>query len=91
VTGLVIHVSEDLGTTDSNTIGTSKHSLGDKTAKLEPGRHVGQKTGLVGQVNELESVLKLELEDLKVSSAPFTRRLYLQYTPKGSCRQHRQR
>jgi hypothetical protein len=67
VTGLVVHVSENLSTSNSDTIGTGKDCLGDMTTELETGRHVGEETSLVGQVNELEGMLKLELKDLRVS------------------------
>jgi hypothetical protein len=67
VTGLVIHVSQDLGTSNSNTIGTGKDGLGDMSAKLETSRHVGEETCLVRQVNELDGIGESELQDLSVS------------------------
>ena len=64
MTSLVVHVSQDLSTTDSDTVCTGKDSLGDEVTELESGRHVGEETGLVRQVNELDSVGECELKDL---------------------------
>jgi len=66
MTSGMIHVSQDLSTSNSNTVGTGKHSLGDMTTELEAGRHVGEKTSLVSQVDQLEGVLETQLEDLGV-------------------------
>lgn len=63
----MIHVSQDLGTSDSNTVGTGKDGLGDMTTELEAGRHVGEETGLMGEVDQLQSILKAELENLEIS------------------------
>lgn len=68
MTSLVVHVSQDLRTTNSNTVGTGKDGLGNVTAKLETGRHVGEETGLVRQVDELERISECELEDLHTVS-----------------------
>lgn len=67
MTGRVVHVSQDLGTTNSDTVGTGKDGLRDVATELETGRHVGEKTGLVGQVDELESVGEGQLEHLNQS------------------------
>jgi hypothetical protein len=51
MTSGMVHVSQDLSTSNSNTVGTGKDSLRDMTAKLEAGRHVGEKASLVSQVD----------------------------------------
>jgi hypothetical protein len=88
MTSGMIHVSQDLGTTNSNTVGTGKHSLGNMTTKLEAGRHVGQETGLMSQVDQFEGILKAQLKDLNINWYHLTGPENLQYTPKGRYRQH---
>lgn len=70
MTGLMIHVSQDLSTTNSNTVGTGKDGLGDMSTKLESGRHIGEKTSLMSQMDELDSVGKSELQNLSISKIP---------------------
>ena len=70
MTGLMIHVSQDLSTTNSNTVGTGKDGLGDMSTKLESGRHVGEETSLVRQVDKLNSVGESELQNLSISKIP---------------------
>lgn len=91
MTSGMIHVSQDLSTSDSNTVGTGKDSLRDMTTKFEAGRHVGKKTSLMGQVNQLEGVLKAQLEDLNISWYQLTGRGDLQYIPKDRYRRHHQK
>jgi hypothetical protein len=67
MTSGMVHVSQDLGTSDSNTIRTGIDGLGDMTTEFEAGRHVGEQTSLMGEVNQFESILEAELENLKVS------------------------
>jgi hypothetical protein len=64
MTGGVVHVSQDLSSSDSNTVGSGVNSLGDMTTKLETGRHVSEQTGLMSEVDELESLFEVELENL---------------------------
>jgi hypothetical protein len=47
----MVHVSQDLSTSNSNTVGTGKDSLGDMTTEFKAGRHVGEETGLMSQVD----------------------------------------
>jgi hypothetical protein len=58
MTSRMVHVSQDLSTSNSNTVGTGKHSLGDMTTKFKARRHVGEKTSLVSQVDQLEGVFE---------------------------------
>jgi len=67
MTSGMIHVSQDLSTSNSNTVGTGKDSLRDVATELEAGRHVGEKTGLMSQVDQFQGVLETQLEDLGVS------------------------
>jgi hypothetical protein len=67
MTGGMVHVSQDLSSANSNTIGTGENGLGDMTTKLETGRHVGEKTSLMGEVDQFEGILKAKLEYLSVS------------------------
>jgi len=53
MTSGVVHVSQDLSTSNSNTIGTGKDSLGNMTTKLEAGRHIGEQSSLVSKVDQL--------------------------------------
>lgn len=64
MTSLVIHVSQDLGTTDPDTISTGKDGLRNVTTEFETCRHVGEETSLVRQMNELDSVGKGQLQYL---------------------------
>ena len=73
MTGRMIHVSQDLSTSNSNTVGTGKHSLGDMTTEFEAGRHVGEKTSLVSQVDQFQGVFETQLEDLGISWNPCCR------------------
>jgi hypothetical protein len=66
----MVHVSQDLSTTDSNTVGTGKYGLRDMTTEFEASRHVGQETSLVGQMNQFEGVFKAQLKDLNISLTP---------------------
>jgi hypothetical protein len=88
MTSGMIHVSQDLSTSNSNTVGTGKHSLGNMTTKFEPGRHVGEKASLMGQVDQFEGVLEAQLEDLNVSWYHVTGEEDSQYIPKGRYRRH---
>lgn len=67
MTSGMIHVSQDLSTSNSDTVGTGKDSLGNMTTKLEAGRHIGEESSLVSQVDQLEGVFKAQLEDLDIS------------------------
>ena len=53
MTSGVVHVSQDLSTSNSDTIGTGKDSLGNMTTKLEAGRHIGEQSSLVSKVDQL--------------------------------------
>ena len=90
MTSGMVHVSQDLSTSNPNTVGTGKDGLRDMTTEFEAGRHVGEKTSLVGQVDQLEGVLKAQLKDLNVSWYHMTGEGDLQYIPKGRYRQHHQ-
>jgi hypothetical protein len=91
MTSRMVHVSQDLSTSNSNTVGTGKDSLGDMTTKLEAGRHVGEETSLMSQVDQLEGVLKAQLKDLNINWYHITGDEDLQYIPKDRCRQHHQK
>jgi hypothetical protein len=88
MTSGMVHVSQDLSTSNSNAIGTGKHSLGDMTTKLEAGRHVGEETGLMSQVDQFEGVLEAQLKDLNINWYHPTGQENLRYIPKDRYRQH---
>ncbi|GFZ51151.1 LOW QUALITY PROTEIN: hypothetical protein JCM24511_08909 [Saitozyma sp. JCM 24511] len=62
VSGLAVHVAQDLGASDTNPVDARVDGVGD-VSELEPGRHVGDESGLVREVDELERVLEADLED----------------------------
>ena len=91
MTSGMIHVSQDLSTSNSNTIGPGKDSLRDMTTKFEAGRHVGEKTSLMSQMDQFEGVLEAQLKNLDVSWYQLIGRGDLQYIPKDRYRQHHQK
>ena len=88
MTSGMIHVSQDLSTSNSNAVGTGKDSLGNVTTKLKAGRHVGEESSLVSQVDQLEGVFEAQLEDLDISWNQVTGEGDSQYIPKDRYRQH---
>jgi hypothetical protein len=60
--GVAIHVTEDLSTTDTNTVDAGEDGIGD-LLELEASRHVSSETDGVSTVDELESALEAELEN----------------------------
>lgn len=62
MTRLAIHVAKDLSSADPDPVNARVHRVGD-VGEFEPGRHVGNETSLVCEVNELEGVLETDLED----------------------------
>lgn len=42
MTSGMVHVSQDLSTSNSDPIGTGVNGLGDMTTEFETGRHVGE-------------------------------------------------
>jgi len=91
MTSGMVHVSQDLSTSNSDTIGTCKYGLGNMTTKLEPGRHVREETSLMGEVDQFEGIFEAELEDLAISLTAKEEEVNVQYTRKDRCPQHHRR
>ena len=62
VTGLSIHVSQNLRTANPDPIHTGIDGISN-VAEFESRRHIGDQAGLMGEVDELKSVLEGHLED----------------------------
>lgn len=63
MTSLTVHVPQDLGTSDTDTVNSGQDGITD-VSELESGGEVGQETGLMSEVDEFEGVLEGDLEDL---------------------------
>jgi hypothetical protein len=62
VSRLAVHVAKDLSASDTDPVDARVDRVGD-VSELETGGHVGDESGLVSEVDELERVLEADLED----------------------------